>query len=385
MDKENKYEHPWQLGPTELIKYALEHLDDKINNVDFNNRVAFLLLDIGVETLFKVYLGLPEGESKSSIPYHERCKAIKGGFHELVRCTDRCIRGKNDNINLSHVQYYHSIRNKLYHESDSITIPRNTVIGYANIAVQLLMLLLKVDLSVELQKYLESNEAEDNNYYKSIEVLSHKLKEELENCIEILAPFMLLPSFYKRLSKIDEKEPAYALWQLSEVVEEVFSIKIEQCFSKNDMDIVNRILMETTGADLSKHQSLKDTFLRVMSGVSDFGGMEIANLPFEGYQINSLHAGDFFWTSEIFEKEGLYLLYIKIIAEAIETDIRKGNFDRSYNIDKKIMNDSIRMIFNQKILGLSGASKPNRLEDSKSAEYLYEVIKDWRENYLEKQ
>ena len=49
--------HPWQSGPTELFKFALENL--RIPN-EINQRISFLLFDIGIETLFKTYLILSE-------------------------------------------------------------------------------------------------------------------------------------------------------------------------------------------------------------------------------------------------------------------------------------------------------------------------------------
>ncbi len=49
--------HPWQSGPTELFKFALEHFRQPD---EINRRISFLLFDIGVETLFKTSLTLPE-------------------------------------------------------------------------------------------------------------------------------------------------------------------------------------------------------------------------------------------------------------------------------------------------------------------------------------
>ena len=49
--------HPWQSGPTELIAHALEHLHRRS---EFDLRMAYLLLDIGVELLLRTFLTLPE-------------------------------------------------------------------------------------------------------------------------------------------------------------------------------------------------------------------------------------------------------------------------------------------------------------------------------------
>ena len=66
--------HPWQSGPTELISLAIHHLR---NNSDFDRRIAFLLLDIGIETLLKTYLTLPDKITGAKTKFHER-KDVQG-------------------------------------------------------------------------------------------------------------------------------------------------------------------------------------------------------------------------------------------------------------------------------------------------------------------
>jgi hypothetical protein len=141
--------HPWQNGPTELIEFALANL---YGSDDFHQRIAFLVLDIGVETLFKTYLTLPDKTTGTKLAYGERKKASDGSFHELCDGIERAAATRIEGINLSHVEFYHELRNKLYHQGNGITIPTDKARGYAALAVELLSRLLEVDLSDELRK-----------------------------------------------------------------------------------------------------------------------------------------------------------------------------------------------------------------------------------------
>ena len=49
MAKEPSIEYPWQKTPTQLIQYAQDLMDEES---DFENQLAFLLIDVGVETMF---------------------------------------------------------------------------------------------------------------------------------------------------------------------------------------------------------------------------------------------------------------------------------------------------------------------------------------------
>ena len=48
-----KFAKPWQAMPSRIISLALEHAQQ---NTDFDHQLAFLLLDVGVESALKTYL-----------------------------------------------------------------------------------------------------------------------------------------------------------------------------------------------------------------------------------------------------------------------------------------------------------------------------------------
>ena len=128
-----KTQHPWQVGPTELIEFALGCMH---KGEDFDRRLAFLILDVGVETLFKTFLTLPEGVIQYQIKPDERFKAAKGNFPELLRGIQNSDPQKASNINFSHIEHYHNLRNMLYHQGNQVTaVPKHQLEGYAKLAV----------------------------------------------------------------------------------------------------------------------------------------------------------------------------------------------------------------------------------------------------------
>ncbi len=140
-----KIDHPWQVGPTELIEFALERMHQ---GGDFDRRLAFLILDVGVETLFKTFLILPDSVTGVKTSFSARSSAAQGVFHVLVQGVRDATPDRAAKFDLTHVQYYHDIRNTLYHQGNTVATVRDDLLrGYAVLAVNLLRELLGVDLS----------------------------------------------------------------------------------------------------------------------------------------------------------------------------------------------------------------------------------------------
>ena len=79
------------------------------------------MLDVGIETLFKTYLTLPDRVTGAQGNFAERKKAAEGNFHDLVAGVEKAASTQIQDCNLSHVQYFHDLRNKLYHQGNGIT------------------------------------------------------------------------------------------------------------------------------------------------------------------------------------------------------------------------------------------------------------------------
>jgi hypothetical protein len=144
-----KTTHPWQVGPTELIEFALERMH---KGSDFDRRLAYLILDVGVETLCKTYLTLPDNIAQFQITRGERYEAVDGTFHDLLRGVKNSNPTKAANVNFGYIEHYHNLRDTLYHEGNQVTaVPRQQLEGYARLAVELLREYLEVDVSENLK------------------------------------------------------------------------------------------------------------------------------------------------------------------------------------------------------------------------------------------
>lgn len=203
--------HPWQNGPTELIRYAIQHMHNK---TDFDSRIAYLMLDVGVETLFKTYLTLPDEITSTQTKFSERKQASEGNFHELIRGVGKAANEKLKDFDLSHIQFYHDLRNKLYHQGNGITIPQENLHAYARLATKLLKVLLDVDLNNELQKpEIEAQRKTDllskqqivENKKALVKNGIESLKSDIMLAVEVIAPKLALPSFQNKFLSITKK------------------------------------------------------------------------------------------------------------------------------------------------------------------------------------
>jgi len=163
-----KTQHPWQTGPTELIEFALERMH---KGSDFDRRLAFLILDVGVETLIKTFLTLPDSVTGVRTSFSARSNAAQGGFHALIQGLIESIPDKAKTIDFAHIQYYHGIRNTLYHQGNTVATVRDDQLrGYASLAVSLLKELLDIDLSESLISIAPESKTANDPVVDSVEV-----------------------------------------------------------------------------------------------------------------------------------------------------------------------------------------------------------------------
>jgi hypothetical protein len=196
---------PWQAGATELLEKAIGHLH---LGTDADQRVAYLLLDVGVETVFKTFLLLPVKVTKTKLSFADRKRVAEGSFHDVVEGIETAASDRLKGINLARVEYYHGVRNKLYHEGSGITVGAKQVQEYARLAVDLLKALLEVDLTPELnkpqidakrQQRLKAKKAKEQ---KELDARTGEVQEARKKveyfarlAIEKVDPSLALPSF----------------------------------------------------------------------------------------------------------------------------------------------------------------------------------------------
>lgn len=219
-------DHPWQLFPGQLIHYAIDHLHAPS---EFDQIVGFLLLDVGVETLFKVFLTLPEEVTKTNMPYTKRRQAAEGNFHDLVKGVETAAKSAGDRlkgIDLGHVEYFHGLRNKLYHAGNGITVQGKHAAQYASIAMDLLDRLLGIDLKSARQAQSREQAMANSLQEQTRQVQAalrgqiQALERDLRLAIEKVEPAFVRPSFQNQFDEAMEERIFSIITQLDEKTDE---------------------------------------------------------------------------------------------------------------------------------------------------------------------
>jgi len=103
-----KFVKPWQVVPLRIISLALVHAE---KNTDFDHQFAYLLLDIGIETILKTYL------------INRKIDVDKFVFSELLQRVGDELRKDNLQVSLDKIDYFHKTRNELYYQIGEVTPP----------------------------------------------------------------------------------------------------------------------------------------------------------------------------------------------------------------------------------------------------------------------
>jgi len=125
---------PWTDGPRELLQHAADHLG---LGEDFDRRIAMISVDNAVELATKTYLGLPKRARGTNGPGRKELEAASESFPALLNMLDRYAADKLTGVDLGDVEWYHLLRNQLYHSGNGITVERARVEAYFQIALAL--------------------------------------------------------------------------------------------------------------------------------------------------------------------------------------------------------------------------------------------------------
>src|SRR6266508_2069013 len=164
-----KYERPWQVMPAKIIKLALEHAE---KNNDFDHQVAYLLLDIGVETTLKVFLE-NKGQEIENLKFPALVKRVAD---ELSKNNSSIIKEIEETI------YFHNIRNKLYHRGDGVKPTEDNLKRYSELAKKVVEEILELKLQTEERKFAIAVEGKEREYEELIAEIEYGLKHFQENC-----------------------------------------------------------------------------------------------------------------------------------------------------------------------------------------------------------
>jgi hypothetical protein len=121
---------PWASGPGEILQHGINLLDE---DSDKNRRLAMLSIDNAVELMIKTYLGLPKRVTGLRISRAEYAQ-ISESFPQMLDALEKHSADRIGGINLGEIEWYHRLRNELYHQGNGLTVERNKVVVYAELA-----------------------------------------------------------------------------------------------------------------------------------------------------------------------------------------------------------------------------------------------------------
>mgnify|MGYP003678488566 CR=1 FL=1 len=232
----------WQKAPVKIVSEAIYHAE-KQNEED--NLISFLLLDVGAEMLFKTYLGLPKHITGSITLEDERYNIIRKGFHGVIEGVKNSRQGISAK-ELARVEFFHGLRNKLYHQGNGLTVQRSHLDEYIAIIKSLFKQLLKVDIDEQLSSTtLTKDEAERiaelreeiDSLLELSQTKSNTLKTLCSLIVEKIASQLLLPSFAREFEVLRDR--AYS--------EEGFSISKGEVTSYKTLPNDTSMRMEILG------------------------------------------------------------------------------------------------------------------------------------------
>jgi hypothetical protein len=90
-------------------------------------------IDNAVELMMKTYLGLPRRVSGLTITRKD-FQEIAESFPALLDALEQHASDKLEGIDLGTIEWYHRLRNELYHQGNGLTVERNKVEIYAELA-----------------------------------------------------------------------------------------------------------------------------------------------------------------------------------------------------------------------------------------------------------
>jgi hypothetical protein len=120
----------WATGPGEILRHGLNLLRE---DTDVNRRLAMISIDNSVELMIKTYLGLPQRITGLKISRKDY-QNFAESFPSLLDALERFASNKINGIDLGEVEWYHRLRNQLYHQGNGLTVERDKVEVYAELA-----------------------------------------------------------------------------------------------------------------------------------------------------------------------------------------------------------------------------------------------------------
>jgi len=187
---------PWMEGPIELLNHGLMHLQQ---DTEFDTRMAMICIDNAVELTMKTYLGLPARVTGIKGISRKKYEEISESFPSLLDGVEEFANNKTTGIELGDVEWYHRIRNQLYHDGNGITVEKIKVEGYAEIAKILFSNFFNMQPDEFIEIKIDSLLGEFLGYWVDIERELFRIAEKFKIKTTMIPPPMM--AFRKMVSR----------------------------------------------------------------------------------------------------------------------------------------------------------------------------------------
>ena len=132
----------WASGSLELLNHAEAHMDEESA---FDKRIAFISIDNSVEIAIRTFLELPARNFVGAKPSRKEVESASNSFPGLLDLLVKYAANRLVGIEPMDIEFYHRLRNKLYHDGTGLTVDENYISAYFTIAKLLLSKLFKIE------------------------------------------------------------------------------------------------------------------------------------------------------------------------------------------------------------------------------------------------
>jgi hypothetical protein len=144
---------PWATGPGEILQHGLTLLHQ---DTETSRRLAMLSIDNAVELSMRTYLGLPRRISGLAITRKEY-QEISESFPDLLDALEKhAPQSVLEGIDLGEIEWFHRLRNELYHQGNGLTVEKYKVEVYSELARLLYNRLFGQELELKSDKHTEA-------------------------------------------------------------------------------------------------------------------------------------------------------------------------------------------------------------------------------------
>lgn len=136
----------WAAGPAELLQHGILLVSEQS---DAKRRIAMILIDNAAELIMQTYLTLPRRVTGLDLTRKEREEYCRN-FPSLLDGIEKHAQDKILGLNLGEFEWFHRLRNELYHQGNGLTVERRNLEVYAELCEKLFEALFRVGLDLDV-------------------------------------------------------------------------------------------------------------------------------------------------------------------------------------------------------------------------------------------